>query len=244
MRRRERDSRRTCALGCRLSVLVASCVLVPVAIAPMRACADGSAVTPPGPAPLAPLPPPPITTEQLDAFVELTREPKPWVWYRLLSEPGLVPYAVAAADARLERRAASRRLAAIGFAILGGGSIIGAGLWVMGLREGISCGGRSGCGVNRMSYYAIPLILISVGVGGGLGISGITSGSRTSQAEHEVLARYWKVPAPPTAPNPSPAALSDARAPAFGHPEPLSAALFDHVLTRISHHPNGCWADR
>ena len=229
MRRREKGARNSYAVGSRLSALVASWVLVAVAITPMRARANGSAITPPRPPPLATPPPPPITAEQLDAFVELTREPKPWVWYRLVSEPALVPYAVAAADARLERRAAGRRRATIGFAILGVGSIIGAGLWVKGLQENISCGDHSGCGASRVAYFGLPLMLMSVGVGGALGVSGIASLSSTSRAEHEALARYRTAPPPLRAPDPSPAAISDARAPHLAAPKhylPLLSITF------------------
>jgi hypothetical protein len=188
----------------RPSALIASCTLVALALAPTRAAADGFVAPAAGPPTVALPPPPAITAEQLDAFVELTREPKPWVWYRLVREPDLVPYAVAAADARLERRATGRRRATVGFTLLGVGSIIGAGLWLKGLQENIGCGEKSGCGASRVTHFGLPLMLMSIAIGGGLGISGIATASGTSQTEHQALVRYRTPPAPLPATTPDP----------------------------------------
>jgi hypothetical protein len=119
-----------------------------------------------------------LTADQLDAFVELTGDAKPLVWQRLLADPGLVRYAAAAADARLERRASGKTMTIVGFTVLGVGAAAGYGLFLWGLSQGI-CDYGTSCHANERMV-------------------------RPSEAENEASGRYQTPGLPPMPGYPTP----------------------------------------
>ncbi len=153
-----------------------------------------------------------LTAEQLDAFVELTGDPKPLVWQRLLADPGLVPYAAAAGDARLERRSSGKTMTIVGFTVLGVGVGSGYFLFLWGLSKGVDCGSNyeSSCHPNEsMMLGGVVLAIASVAVGLSVGIPGIIRMVRPSEAENDASGRYQTpgLPPMPAYPPPSPHAL-------------------------------------
>jgi hypothetical protein len=140
-----------------------------------------------------------LTQEQLDSFVELTGDPKPWVWQRLLADPGLVPFAAAAADARMDRRS-----------------------------TGMDCGYYESCEPDKsMLLGGLGLMAVSIGTGLGLGIPGIIRMARQSEAETEAARRYHppELPQMPPYPGPYPTAKS-VRAGGFTLSAPILSFTF------------------
>jgi|GEM_PF-2804109 len=134
-----------------------------------------------------------LSGEQLDAFVELTGDPKPMVWQRLLADPLLVAYAAAAADARLARRSSGKAMTIAGFTILGVGAGAGYGLFLWGVMSGVDCSSyySDSCEPDKsMMTFGAVLMLVSIGTGLGIGIPGIVRMVRASEAENEASARY------------------------------------------------------
>jgi hypothetical protein len=145
-----------------------------------------------------------LTADQLDAFVELTGDAKPLVWQRLLADPGLVRYAAAAADARLERRASGKTMTIVGFTVLGVGAAAGYGLFLWGLSQGI-CDYGTSCHANEsMMLSGVLLALASIAVGCSVGIPGIIRMVRPSEAENEASGRYQTPGLPPMPGYPTP----------------------------------------
>jgi hypothetical protein len=139
-----------------------------------------------------------LTAEQLDSFVELTGDPKPLVWQRLLADPGLVPYAAAAANARLARRASGKTMTIAGFTILGVGAALGYGMVLWGLTSGIDCGAYSDCSPDEtLILGGFALMVGSIATGCGIGVPGIIRMVRASEAENEASARYQYPGLPP-----------------------------------------------
>ncbi len=159
---------------------------------------------------VAPSPVHQLTAEQLDSFVELTGDPKPLVWQRLLADPGLVPYAAAAANARLERRASGKTMTIAGFTILGVGVGVGYGLVLWGLMSGVdSCGNGtysdSDCSPNgALMLGGFALMVASIATGCAIGIPGIIRMVHASDAENEASARYQNPGLPPMPAYPPP----------------------------------------
>lgn len=139
-----------------------------------------------------------LTAAQLDSFVELTGDPKPLVWQRLLADPGLVPYAAAAANARLERRASGKTMTIAGFTILGVGAALGYGMVLWGLTSGLDCDANSDCSPNgTLMLSGVALMVGSIATGCGIGIPGIIRMVRASDVENEAAARYQNPGLPP-----------------------------------------------
>jgi hypothetical protein len=139
-----------------------------------------------------------LTAEQLDSFVELTGDPKPLVWQRLLADPGLVPFAAAAANARLERRASGKTMTIVGFTILGVGAGAGYGLLFWGLTQGMNCDYASSCKPNEsLMLGGVVLMVASIATGCAIGIPGIIRMVRPSEAETEASSRYQTPGLPP-----------------------------------------------
>jgi hypothetical protein len=149
---------------------------------------------------------PAITAEQLNAFAELTGDPRPVVWQRLKLDPGMVPFAVAAANARMDRRASGKIRAAVGFTIFGVGGIAGCLIALSGL--GVTCDNwdNSACASQVWRRLVIGLVVIaaSAGVGLPIGIPGIASMLRSSEAERIATDRYQKPQIPMPSPGSSP----------------------------------------
>jgi hypothetical protein len=208
-------------MAARKSPIVLSLALGAVLAAPGATWAQAPAARP------GSLPRPPamsLTPEQLDAFVELTGDPKPVVWQRLLADPGLVPFAAAAGDARLERRSSGKTMTIAGFTILGVGTGVGYGIFLWGFASGIDCSNYAGtCEPSKTKMLGgLVLMVASLATGLSLGIPGIIRMVRASEAENEASGRYQtpglpQLPAYPAAYSP-PMTL---RAPAI----PLSLPL-------------------
>jgi hypothetical protein len=169
---------------------------------PARADAAAAAAVPPAPYPSAPGPI--ITTEQLAYFSELVGEPRPVVWQRLQRDPGLVPFAVAAADERMNRKSSGKLRTAVGFTIFGVGGITGYIVMLSSLTLGCNYGESSynnSCddGMGRRFLLGALLMAASAGVGLGIGIPGIVSMARQSEAETAAVDRYQypQIPQPP-----------------------------------------------
>jgi hypothetical protein len=146
-----------------------------------------------------------LTAAQLDSFVELTGDPKPLVWQRLLADPGLVPYAAAAANARLERRASGKTMTIAGFTILGVGAALGYGMVLWGLTSGFDCDADSDCSPNgTLMLGGLALMVGSIATGCAIGIPGIIRMVRASDAENEAAARYQNPGLPPMPTYPPP----------------------------------------
>ena len=147
-----------------------------------------------------------LSARQLDSFAELTGDPKPVVWQRLLADPGLVPYAAAAADARMERRSSGKTMTIVGFTILGVGAGAGYGLFVYGLTRGINCDYGSTCDPHpneSLMLGGVVLMVASIGVGCAIGIPGIIHMVRQSEAETEAASRYQNPGLPQLPPYPA-----------------------------------------
>ncbi len=136
-----------------------------------------------------------MTAEQFFYFSELVGEPRPVVWQRLQADPTLVPLAVAAADARRERRSSGKTRMAVGFSIFGVGGITGYVVMLSALATECdydydygtrSCGDRMG---NRFLLGAL-IVVASAGLGLGVGIPGIVGMARRSEAETAAVDRY------------------------------------------------------
>jgi hypothetical protein len=138
---------------------------------------------------------PVITTEQLAYFAELVGEPRPVVWQRLRVDPTLVPFAVAAADARRDRKSSGKVRTAVGFSIFGAGGITGYIVMLSALT--VECGydynyGNNACDDRMGNRFLLGALIMaaSAGLGLGIGIPGIVSMARQSETETAAVDRY------------------------------------------------------
>ncbi len=138
---------------------------------------------------------PAISTEQFIALAELFGEPRPVIWQHLQRDPSLIPFAVAAADARMSRKHRGKTHTAVGFSIFGVGAITSYLLISTSFqREG---GGYSVAGDRIM--LGLVVIAMSAGLGLPLGIGGVVAMARQSEAEAAAVDRYQfsRMPSPP-----------------------------------------------
>jgi hypothetical protein len=146
---------------------------------------------------------PAITTEQLTAFAELVGEPRPVVWQRLQIDPGLLPFAVAAADARMSRKSSGKVRTAVGFSIFGVGLITGYVVMLTSISTDCGYYESDSCGSVDSGRLVLGLVIMaaSAGVGLGLGIPGIIAMVRQSGIETSAVERYQYpyLPMPPPA---------------------------------------------
>jgi hypothetical protein len=129
------------------------------------------------------------------------------VWQRLQLDPGLVPLAAAAADARMSRKSSGKTRTIVGFSIFGVGlgagyvimlaSIIGSADCNNGSSYNSTCDNNAGSGV----IAGLLVMVVATGVGLGIGIPGIVSMARQSEAETAAVDRY-QYPFAPPAPTP------------------------------------------
>jgi|SRR5450631_434424 len=132
-------------------------------------------------------------------------------------DPGLVPLAAAAADARMSRKSSGKTRTIVGFSIFGVG--LGAGYAIMfaSILDGANCTNsyNDACNNNVGSGVIVGLVVmaISAGVGFGIGIPGIVSMARQSEAETAVVDRYQYplAPQPPAPYYPGQSALPSSR---------------------------------
>jgi hypothetical protein len=150
------------------------------------------------------------------------------VWQRLLADPGLVPFAAAAADARMDRRSTGKTMTIAGFTILGVGAGVGYVVFLAGLTSGMDCGYYESCEPDKsMLLGGLGLMAVSIGTGLGLGIPGIIRMARQSEAETEAARRYHppELPQMPPYPGPYPTAKS-VRAGGFTLSAPILSFTF------------------
>lgn len=136
-----------------------------------------------------------LTERQLNDFAALVGEDEEVALRRLLWEPSLVALAAAAAEARRARRQAGMAMTIGGFSLMGIGLLLGGVMVISGLTPDQRCPyeGGSACdsGGNDEDVRAGFLVmLVSTGVGLGLGIPGIVRLSRPSETETQALDRY------------------------------------------------------
>jgi MFS family permease len=150
----------------------------------------------------------PLTLEQLNAFADLVGDSRDIVSVRLLSDPGMLPLATAATEARIQRQRRGRKMAILGFTGFGVGAAAG-------LLGGIVLSNfdsskrtqddECGCGGDFEGLLGLELIVIGVVLGvGGLvvGVIGTNKLTEPSEAESKVLERYdpLKARRPPAMP--------------------------------------------
>jgi len=138
-----------------------------------------------------------LTRPQLDAFARVVGDDTDVVAQRLASDPGLLPLAAAAADARLARRHSGATLTTAGFLVLGVGLLGGGVLIVSGLTpsgcgwEEPNCGGGDNDGTVHAGFAAL---LVGLVAGPALAIPGLVKLARTTQVEADALERYGAPP--------------------------------------------------
>lgn len=147
---------------------------------------------------------PQISQAQFESFAELIGEPRPLVWQRLQLDPGLVPFAAAAADARMSRKSSGKTRTIVGFSIFGVGLGVGYLIFLSSVFDGVNCNDSytDTCS-NSIGSGAIAGLLvmaIASAVGLGIGIPGIISMARQSEAETAAVDRYQYTFAPPAPP--------------------------------------------
>ena len=136
---------------------------------------------------------PPITRQQLDVYAELFGEPSDLVWRHLVLDPGLLPLASAALDARLDREGSGKALTGLGFTILGAGATVGFLMMVgAGLGRSLAWNCDSTCTekYDNQENTGVTVGLAAIGIGLALAIPGIVKLSRRSDAEKLALKRY------------------------------------------------------
>jgi hypothetical protein len=134
-----------------------------------------------------------LTRSQLEGFAALVGDSPAVVAQRLTKDPGLVPFAIAAAAVRSERKSSGKVMTAVGFSILGVGTVGGLAFAIV---SGPCSGASSGDGSESCSSHAtravvgLSIALVSQGVGLALGIPGIVRMAKESDVETEAAKRY------------------------------------------------------
>jgi hypothetical protein len=167
-------------------LLIATSILVAGATLAMPAVARAQ------PAPSIAPPASSLTRLQVDAFAELLGEPKEVVWQRLLADPGLVPFAAAAADTRMERKSSGKTMTIVGFTILGVGLITGYLIILSGISDSMNCDFDSSCSQSNDGRITTGFVigLVSTGVGLAIGVPGIVRMAKQTEVETEAVDRY------------------------------------------------------
>jgi hypothetical protein len=174
-----------------------ACLLAAVAgFVPASSIAQAAAAmdVPPieGANPQTPSPTPALAGRQLEEFAKLVGEPASVVSQHLLTNPGLVPNAAAAADARMKRRSTGATLTIVGGTLFGVGSVTASIILLNGLANPASCDADvcESSSLNPGLLVGLSLAAISVAAGLALGIPGIIRLSRQSTTETEAAERY------------------------------------------------------
>jgi hypothetical protein len=128
-----------------------------------------------------------LTDKQFDTFVELVGDSESVVWQRLLADPGLVPLAAAAANARTNRRRNATGMMAVGFTIVGLGSTITLFL----LAGGPDVDGACSASAGKSSCLKVEGFFVgSLVVGLALAIPGLVKMARETEIERGAVERY------------------------------------------------------
>jgi|SRR5450631_1190742 len=150
----------------------------------------------------------PLTLEQLNAFADLVGDSSDIVSVRLLSDPGMLPLAAAATEARSQRQRRGRKMAILGFTGFGVGTAVA-------ILGGIALSNfdsskrtqddECGCGGDFEGLLGLELVVFGAVLGvGGLVVGAIGTNKLTepSEAENKALERYdpLKVKRPPAMP--------------------------------------------
>jgi hypothetical protein len=180
----------------RLVAIVVGC-LCGAMVTPTEACAQESPST-------ASVPWTPLTSSQLAALSTLVNEPVPTVVERLLADPGMIPMALEADEARARRQRQGRMLATLG------GGTFAAGV-ALAIWAGISWSdyhptctvAEDGGGCSEINLAPAVLLIGLVGAGGGVVVGGIGiyKLGTLSVAEDALLRRYRPAVWPGTAPS-------------------------------------------
>jgi len=132
-----------------------------------------------------------VTRRQLDAFAALAGESTEVVWQRLAADPGMIPLAIEAADARMQRQRRGRTMMVLGFSGFGVGTaaaILGAILWSK--SDSSKCQSDAGC-LDRLLDLEIIVVGGAAAAGGFvLGFCGVDKTDSQSEAETKALDRY------------------------------------------------------
>jgi hypothetical protein len=135
-----------------------------------------------------------ITAEQFDAFVALLGEPEDSVMRRLRHDPGLVPLAAAAADARRGRQRTGRNLMITGFTTAGLGATVAL-LGVLMATPGYPGESPRPGEKSTQSHLTTDFVgLVLVGLGSVTAIYGIGKVATLTDLETEAVNRYQGSP--------------------------------------------------
>lgn len=136
-----------------------------------------------------------LTRWQLDAFATLVGESTEVVLRRMAADPGMIPLAVEAADARMKRRGRGHMMAVLGFSGFGVGTaaaIFGAVL--LSRSDSSRCSqGDVGCLDQLVDTELIVAGALAVAGGFVLGFCGVDKLNSQSEAETKALDRYKPV---------------------------------------------------
>lgn len=131
---------------------------------------------------------------QLDAFAALVGESTSTVAQRLSADPGLVPLAAKAANARIQRKHTGKVLTIAGFTIFGLGTAIGFEIMVSSLRS-YNCPSNGCPTTGNHGLPGLIVMLVSDTVGLAMAVPGIVKLASQSEVETEASARYHPVAA-------------------------------------------------
>jgi len=136
----------------------------------------------------------PLTREQLNAFADLVGDSSDVVSVRLLSDPGMLPLATAATEARMHRQRRGRTMAILGFTGFGVGAaaaILGGIVWSNFDSSKCTQDDGSGCDLGGLIGLELLVFGVVLGVGGlAVGVLGATKLTEPSEEESKVLERY------------------------------------------------------
>lgn len=145
-----------------------------------------------------------FTRWQLDAFATLVGESTEVVLRRMAADPGMIPLAVEAADARMKRRGRGHMMAVLGFSGFGVGTAAAIfGAILLSRIDSSRCNqGDVGCLDQLVDIELIVAGGLAVAGGFVLGFCGVDKLNSQSEAETKALDRYKPVGVdrPPSAP--------------------------------------------
>jgi hypothetical protein len=125
----------------------------------------------------------------LQEFAKLVGDPESVISQHLLTNPGLAPYAAAAADARMKRRSTGVTLTVGGFSLLGAGVIAGSIVYLSG-RNSSTCEGDVCESSSSGSLIGLAVATASAVVGLAFAVPGLVKLFSQSETETAAAERY------------------------------------------------------